>query len=69
MIPETNRLYTYNDYLSLPGDERIEIIEGHIYNMGSPSAIHQRLSMILSAEIYRLIMVNAKSLQLLLTLY
>ena len=55
MIPEANRLYTYNDYLSLPEDERIEIIEGHIYNMSSPSTLHQRLSMILSAEIYRYI--------------
>lgn len=58
MIPEANRLYTYNDYLSLPEDERIEIIEGHIYNMSSPSTLHQRLSMILSAEIYRYIKTN-----------
>ena len=43
MIPEANRLYTYNDYLSLPEDERIEIIEGHIYNMNSHSTLHQRL--------------------------
>ena len=61
MIPESNKLYTYNDYLTLPCDEQIEIIEGHIYNMSSPSAIHQRLSMILSAEIYNYIKSNGGS--------
>lgn len=58
MIPESNKLYTYNDYLTLSSDEQIEIIEGHIYNMSSPSAAHQRLSMILSAEIYNYIKAN-----------
>jgi Uma2 family endonuclease len=39
-----NKLYTYNEYLAYPEGERIEIIEGHIYNMAAaPSRIHQKI--------------------------
>lgn len=39
-----NRIYTYADYLSYPEGERIEIIDGHIFNMAAaPSRIHQKL--------------------------
>ena len=58
MIPNKNKIYTYKDYLTFPDDERIEIIEGKIYNMGSPSTIHQRLSMTISNAIYNYIQSN-----------
>jgi Uma2 family endonuclease len=39
-----NKIYTYADYLSYTEGERIEIIEGHIYNMSpAPSRIHQKI--------------------------
>lgn len=54
-----NKLYTYADYLTYPENERIEIIEGHIYAMSpSPSRIHQKIIMELSAEIRNYIKAN-----------
>ena len=39
-----NKIYTYADYLTYPEGERIEIIEGHIYNMAAaPSRRHQEI--------------------------
>lgn len=44
MIPNKNKIYTYKDYLTFPGDERIEIIEGELFNMSpAPTRIHQHL--------------------------
>jgi Uma2 family endonuclease len=46
--------YTYKDYLSWPEDERWEIIDGEAYSMSpAPSRMHQKLSSILSGEIYQ----------------
>lgn len=58
MIPEKNKLYTYKDYLTFPDDERIEIIGGELYNMGSPSVIHQSLITNLIFEIQSYIKSN-----------
>ena len=33
--------YTIDDYLTLPEDERYELIDGILYNMASPSFLHQ----------------------------
>ncbi|MBQ9031390.1 MAG: Uma2 family endonuclease [Parasporobacterium sp.] len=41
--------YTLEDYLALPEDQRVELIDGVIYDMGSPTASHQ----LISGEIYR----------------
>lgn len=39
-----NKIYTYADYENYPENERIEIIEGHIYDMApSPSRVHQEI--------------------------
>ena len=39
-----NSLYTYQDYLSWPSDERWEVIDGVAYNMTpAPSSNHQRI--------------------------
>ncbi len=45
-MPLTNEKahYTYADYLSFDGDERMEIINGEIVMMASPSTTHQRIS-------------------------
>ena len=58
MIPNKNKIYTYKDYLNFPGDERIEIIEGEIFAMGSPSVIHQSLITNLLFEIQSYIKAN-----------
>lgn len=39
-----NKTYTYSDYKNYPENERIEIIDGHVYNMvPAPSRIHQEI--------------------------
>ena len=55
MIPKrkTGERFSYADYLSWPEDERWEIIEGEAWDMSpAPNTEHQRLSMVLSGEIY-----------------
>jgi len=45
-------IYTYADYLAFPEGERIEIIDGHIYNMAAaPSRRHQEIISQLLIEI------------------
>lgn len=39
---------TYKEYLNLPEGERVELIDGYVYNMVAPSRIHQEVSMNLS---------------------
>ena len=58
MIPNKNKIYTYEDYLTFPDDERIEIIEGELFNMASPAVIHQSLSIEISSEIRNYIKSN-----------
>ena len=41
--------YTVEDYYALPDDRRVELIDGVIYDMSSPSFVHQRIA----GEIYR----------------
>ena len=36
--------YTIDDYYGLPEDRRVELIDGVIYDMASPSAVHQLIS-------------------------
>ena len=43
--------YTLEDYLALPDERRVELIDGVIYDMGAPTAPHQ----LIGAEIYRLV--------------
>lgn len=35
--------YTIEDYLAIPDDRRVELIDGVIYDMSSPTAIHQEI--------------------------
>ena len=32
MLPNKDKVYTYKDYLTFPNYERIEIVEGELYN-------------------------------------
>lgn len=40
--------YTIEDYYALPDEERVELIDGVIYDMGAPTSIHQ----IIAGKIY-----------------
>ncbi len=48
-------LITLTQYEALPEDKRVEVFEGTVYNMASPSQIHQALSMQLSNIIFNYI--------------
>ena len=41
--------YTLEDYFALPDDQRVELIDGVIYDMAAPTLLHQRLG----GEIHR----------------
>lgn len=43
MTASSSRFNTLNDYYSLPGDQRCELIDGAFYDMASPSSSHQAL--------------------------
>jgi Uma2 family endonuclease len=59
MLIDPIKTYTYKDYLTFDENERIEIIDGNIYNMSpAPSRIHQKIIMELSAEIRNYIKAN-----------
>ncbi|MGB9840933.1 Uma2 family endonuclease [Thermovenabulum sp.] len=41
-LPKEDRIYTYADYIKWPENQRIELIDGKVYLMTSPSRIHQK---------------------------
>lgn len=45
------KLYTEDDYYSLPENVRAELIDGNFYYMAAPSRIHQEILMFLSNKI------------------
>lgn len=53
--------YTAEDYRNLPDDVRCELIDGYFYDMASPTAVHQRISMALAASLYNYIRENGGS--------
>ncbi len=46
------KIYTSEDYWSLPEGERAELMDGKLYDMAPPNRIHQKLVMELSATIH-----------------
>ena len=49
--PQMNRI-TLEQYENFPEDKRVEVFDGVVYDMASPSQIHQTISMELSNIIY-----------------
>lgn len=41
-LPKEDRIYTYADYIKWPENQRIELIDGKVYLMTSPSRSHQK---------------------------
>ena len=59
MLTDPIKTYTYKDYLTFQENERIEIIEGEIYNMSpAPSRIHQKIITKLATKIENYIQSN-----------
>ena len=50
--------YTVNDYFALPDERRVELINGVIYDMDSPSGTHQSISMYISNIFFNFIQSN-----------
>ena len=55
---------TLEQYEALPNDKRVEVFDGVVYDMASPSQIHQKISMELSNTIYNYIKKKKGSCQL-----
>jgi len=54
---KNDQIYTYNDYVLWPDDERWELIDGVAWNMSpAPSRKHQKVSRILSTKIDNFLM-------------
>lgn len=51
-FPQTDKTYTYADYVTWPEDERWEIIDGIPYLQAAPSWQHQSVSAALLAQFY-----------------
>ena len=44
--------YTIDDYYALPDDRRAELIDGYLYDMAAPTAVHQLILLQLSFQLY-----------------
>ena len=53
-----NRLYTLEDYLRLPEDQRVELIDGVFYDMAAPTTIHQSIAGFLHKKFLDFVMAN-----------
>ena len=51
----TEPLHTIEDYLALPDERRVEMIDGHYYDMASPTGIHQQISLLIWRELFQCI--------------
>jgi hypothetical protein len=50
---DLNKTYTYADYLTWQFDDRVELLSGKIFSMGStPNTTHQRISRELAGVLY-----------------
>ena len=54
-MDSANILYTVEDVEALPENRRVELINGVLYDMATPTTTHQRLVQRLSYELYRFI--------------
>lgn len=44
--------YTIEDYYALPDEQRVELIDGIIYDMSSPRTVHQDITFLIHKEFY-----------------
>jgi len=51
-LTERKKVYTYEDYLNWPDEQRIEIINGQVYLHTVPLRIHQEISGIISYKFF-----------------
>jgi Uma2 family endonuclease len=60
---DTNKTYSYADYLKWQFDERVELIKGKLFKMSpAPSRKHQKIASIFHGQLYQFL--NSKSCQL-----
>ncbi len=57
--------YTTDDYYAIPDDVRVELIDGFIYDMGSPNVLHQRVLSCLTYEFSACILEHGKDCEVL----
>ena len=53
-----DRLHTLEDYLSLPDDQRVEMIDGVFYDMAAPTTVHQSVAGFLFKKLLDFVMEN-----------
>ena len=53
-----NRIHTLEDYLSLPDDQRVEMIDGVFYDMAAPTTVHQSVAGFLFKKLLDFVMEN-----------
>ena len=53
-----DRLHTLEDYLSLPDDQRVEMIDGVFYDMAAPTTVHQGVAGFLFKKLLDFVMEN-----------
>lgn len=51
-LPKKGNCYTYADYETWDDNFRYELIDGIVYDMASPSRVHQEVSVALTAQLY-----------------
>ena len=65
-LPKEQHKYTVDDILALPDDQRAELIDGQIYDMGTPTKTHQDILGYLFFSVQSHIMNNKGSCQAML---
>ena len=55
---QAERLYTLEDYLALPDDQRVELIDGVFYDMAAPTTIHQSIGGFLHKKLLDYVLEN-----------
>ena len=52
------KLYTLEDYMALPDDQRVELIDGKFYEMNAPTSTHQGIAGYIHAKLLEFIYKN-----------
>ena len=65
-LPKEQHKYTVDDILALPDGQRAELIDGQIYDMGTPTKTHQDIRGYLFFSVQSHIMNNKGSCQAML---